>query len=127
VHKADLFHCAAYAIERATIRMNIDMLIGGAVGILSVVIGYYLSRIKDVVIFSRISVDEVVGLGFEHEILDSAIGERCNNCGAPATHKVAEVLNNESRRHEFNRYVCCDCFVEIFPQAKKFCIGQGGY
>ena len=57
-----------------------------------------------------------------HEVFDSSSGELCNNCGDDATHKAAEVLSDNSKRHEFNRYVCCKCFVEIFPQAKSWCV-----
>ena len=56
-----------------------------------------------------------------HETYDSAIGIKCNNCDNEATHKIAEVLNDNSNRHEFNRYVCCSCFVKVFPQAKEWC------
>jgi len=63
-----------------------------------------------------------MNIQIEHEVFESARGMNCSRCKCkPATHKVSEALNRARNRHEFNLYVCCACFIEIFPQAKGWC------
>jgi len=48
-------------------------------------------------------------------------GEECS-CGAPAEHKVEEVIfydDPHQQRHPFTAYVCHKCFVHIMGNAAK--------
>ena len=47
-----------------------------------------------------------------HIVPEYTIDERCK-CGAPATHKVEEVIES-LECHPFTQYLCCLHFSEIF-------------
>lgn len=51
------------------------------------------------------------GALFPHEVNPYAEGESCP-CGRPATHKVGEE-DAPGYRHNWTRYVCCECFGNL--------------
>ena len=56
----------------------------------------------------------------KHFVSASCLGEYCNCCGEPATHKVAEVILHDDPvqiRHEYTAYICCGCFQMIMGPA----------
>ena len=68
---------------------------------------------------------ELKGNPFEHYILDSAQGERCQMCCNPATHKIGEEVPDDhpaNRRHNWTNYLCCPCFGNVLgPAVVKWC------
>jgi hypothetical protein len=56
----------------------------------------------------------------EHFISTSCVGERCQICGAPATHKVGEEIPHDDplpARHNLTAYVCCRHFKTLLGPA----------
>jgi len=54
-----------------------------------------------------------------HIVPEYTIGEKCSQCGNPASHKVAEearmVFDKPGQvvRHAFTTYLCCRCFSAL--------------
>lgn len=49
-------------------------------------------------------------------------GEKCQMCGKPAEHKIAEEIQPDdpgSFRHGYSAYVCHDHFVQIMGRAAR--------
>ena len=62
-----------------------------------------------------------------HIVPDYTVGEKCSNCGKPASHKVAEeapmIFDKPGQvvRHAFTTYLCCRCFTNLMGLSLEAC------